>query len=165
MASPSPLTLLADSFNGRHYELTIEKREGDTAWLRIEIWNSSLDHRRDDPSKDDVLNFYDIRYDKVRRLVSKAKMNGSYPTITLGLNPAQPEENKPASVRVVIAESFAYLVDGTHDFIVEKDNYAAFCKFLLDCEFPDIEASVIRNEKTVLKPGFSGSMTGSPTTD
>jgi hypothetical protein len=41
----------------------------------------------------------------------------------------------------------------------------AFCKFLVDCEFPDIEASVIRNEKTVLKPGYSGSMTGSPTKD
>ncbi len=157
MASPAPLTLLADSYNGRHYEITLEKREADTAWLRIEIWNSSLDHRRDDPSKDDVLNFYDVRYDKVRRLVCKAKMNGSYPTITLGLNPATDE--KKAYIRVVVGESFAYIVDGTFDYTVEKENYAAFIKFLADCEFPDIEESVIRNEKAVIKEG-AGPMSG-----
>jgi hypothetical protein len=151
------LTLLFETFNGRHHEITLEKREGDTAWLRVEIWNSSLDHRRDDPSKDDVLNFYDVRYDKVRRLVSKAKMNGSYPTITVGLNPAT-DEKKPF-IRVVIAESFAYLADSTNDFTMEKNDFEALKKFLADCEFPDIEASVIKNEKAVIEER-AGPMSG-----
>jgi hypothetical protein len=151
------LTLLTETFNGRHHEITLEKREADTAWMRIQIWNSSLDHRRDDPSKDDVLNFYDVRYDKVRRLVSKAKMNGSYPTITVGLNPATDE--KKAFIRVVIVESFAYLADATLDFPMEKDDYEALKKFLAECEFPDIEASVIRNEKAVIQER-AGPMSG-----
>jgi hypothetical protein len=155
---PSPLTLLADTFNGRHLEITLEKRDGDTAWMRLQVWSSSLDFRRDDPSKDDVINLYDVRFDKVRRLVFKGKMNGSYPLVTIGFNPAT-DEKKPF-IRVLVADSFGYLGDATVDYTLEKDNYAALMKFLLECEFPDIEASVIRNEKTVLPPGHSGAMSG-----
>ena len=59
-----PLTILADSVDGKHFEITLEKTEADTAMLRLEIWLSNLDHRRDDPSKDDVLRMYDIRFDR-----------------------------------------------------------------------------------------------------
>jgi len=161
----SSLTLLFDTFNGRHHEITLEKREGDTAWMRVEIWNSSLDYRRDDPSKDDVINLTDVRFDKKRRLACKGKMNGSYPTITLNFNPAVPEEGKKAFFRFVFTETFAYLADMTIDYPVENKDYDALMNFLLEQDFPDFEASVIRNEKTVLKPGYAGSMTGSPTTE
>jgi hypothetical protein len=157
----SSLTILTESFIGRHYEFTLERREGDTAWMRIEIWNSSLDHRRDDPSKDDVVNLYDIRFDKVRRLLFKAKMNGSYPLITIGFNPAK-DEKKPF-LRVVLTDTFAYMADLTLDYTVEPADYDKLLQFLLEQDFPDIEASVIRNEKAVIKPGFAGPMTGSAT--
>ncbi len=157
---PEPLTLLADSFIGRHLEVTLEKREGDTAWMRLQVWNSSLDFRRDDPTKDDVINLYDVRFDKARRLVFRGKMNGSYPVITIGFNPAVPAEDKKAFIRVVVVDSFGYLADATVDYTLEKDNYAALMQFLLECDFPDIEASVIRNEKAVVKAGFSGAMSG-----
>jgi hypothetical protein len=157
---PEPLTLLADSFIGRHLEVTLEKRDGDTAWMRLQIWNSSLDFRRDDPTKDDVINLYDVRFDKARRLLFKGKMNGSYPLITVGLNPAVPAEDRKAFIRVVVVDSFGYLADASVDYTLENDNYAALFQFLLDCDFPDIEASVIRNEKAVVKAGFSGAMSG-----
>jgi len=159
----SSLTLLFDTFNGRHHEITLEKRDGDTAWMRVQIWNSSLDFRRDDPSKDDVINLYDIRFDKTRRLVCKGKMNGSYPTITLGFNPAVPEEGKKAYFRFNFAETFAYLADMTIDYPVENKDYDALLAFLIEQDFPNIEASVIRNEKTVIKATYAGSMTGSDT--
>ncbi len=145
----SPLTILANSFDGKHFEITLEKTEGDTATLRLEIWSSSLDHRRDDPSRDDILRMYDIRFDQTRRLTCKAKMNGSYPTITFMLNPAT-EDQKPF-VRTVVADSFASLADGTKEYPMEKTDYEALRQFLLDAEFPMIEASVIKNEKAVLR--------------
>lgn len=145
----SPLTILADSFDGKHFEITLEKTEADTAMLRLEIWLSSLDHRRDPPSTDDVLRMYDIRFDQSRRLVCKAKMNGSYPTITFMMNPAT--EDRKAFVRTVIADSFANLADGSKEYPMEKADYEALKQFLLDAKFPLIEASVIRNEKAVLR--------------
>ncbi len=145
----APLTILADSIDGKHFEINLEKTESDTAMLRLEIWLSNLDHRRDPPSKDDVLRLYDIRFDQTRRLVCKAKMNGSYPTITFNLHPAT--EDKKPYVRTVVADSFASLADGTKDFTLETKDYDALKQFLLDAQFPQIEASVIRNEKAVLK--------------
>ena len=145
----SPLTILTDSADGKHFEITLEKTEADTATLRLEIWSSSLDYRRDDPSKDDVLRMYDIRFDQTRRLVCKAKMNGSYPTITFMFNPAT--EDKKPFVRTVVADSFANLTDGTRDYSMENADYDALKQFLLDAEFPMIEASVIRKEKAVLR--------------
>lgn len=144
-----PLTILADSADGKHFEVTLEKTEPDAALLRLLIWNSNLDHRRDDASKDDVLRLYEIRFDQTRRLVSKAKMNGSYPTITFMLNPA--ENDKKPYIRTVVANSFAYFTDGTRDFPLEPKDYEALRQYLLDAQFPNIEASVIRNEKAVLR--------------
>jgi len=145
----NPLTMLADTVDGHHYEFTLEKLEGDTASLRLEFWLSNLDHRRDEPSKDDILRFYDIRFDKTRRLVCKAKMNGSYPTVTFMFHPAK-EGTKPF-VQIVIADTYAGLADGTREYPMEKDNYDALRQFLLDANFPDIEPSVIRNEKAVIR--------------
>jgi hypothetical protein len=145
----SPLTILADSFDGKHFEINLEKTEGDTAMLRLEIWLSSLDHHRDQPSSDDVLRMYDIRFDKTRRMVCKAKMNGSYPTITFMLHPAT--EDHKAFVQTVVADSFANLADGSKEYEMAKPDFEALKQFLLDAQFPDIEASVIRNEKAVLR--------------
>ena len=145
----SPLTILADSCDGKHFEITLEKTEADTAMLRLEIWLSSLDHRRDPPSTDDVLRMYDIRFDQSRRLVCKAKMNGSYPTITFTLSPAT--EAQKAYVRTVVVDSFANLADGTKEYEMTKADYEALRQFLLDAQFPMIEASVIKNEKAVLR--------------
>ncbi|QXX75991.1 hypothetical protein [Methylovirgula sp. HY1] len=145
----SPLTILADSFDGKHFEITLEKTEADTAMLRLEIWLSSLDHRRDPPSTDDVLRMYDIRFDQSRRLVCKAKMNGSYPTITFMLN--APTEDRKAFVQTVVADSFANLADGSKEYTMEKTDFEALRQFLLDAQFPMIEASVIKNEKAVLR--------------
>jgi hypothetical protein len=146
---PSPLTILTDSYDGKHFEFTFEKMEGDTASMRLEIWSSSLDHHRDDPSRDDILRFYDIRYDQSRRLTCKAKMNGSYPSITLTLQPAK--EDKKAFVRTVVADTFASLADGTTEYEMETADYEALRQFLLDSQFPLIEASIIRNEKAVIR--------------
>ena len=126
----SSLTILADSTDGKHFEITLEKTEADTAMLRLEIWASNLDHRRDDPSRDDVLRMYDIRFDQTRRLVCKAKMNGSYPSITFTLSPAT--EDRKAYVRTVVADSFASLADGTKDYTLEKSDFEALRQFLLD---------------------------------
>jgi hypothetical protein len=145
----APLTILADSFDGKHFEINLEKTEGDTAMLRLEIWLSNLDHRRDPPSTDDVLRLYDIRFDRTRRVVCKAKMNGSYPTITFMLHPAT--EDHKAFVQTVVADTFASVADGTKEYPMEKTDYEALKQFLLDAEFPKIEASVIRNEKAVLR--------------
>ncbi len=145
----SPLTILADSFDGKHFEITLEKTEADTAMLRLEIWLSSLDHRRDPSSTDDVLRMYDIRFDQSRRLVCKAKMNGSYPTITFMLN--APTEDRKAFVQTVVADSFANLADGSKEYTMEKTDFEALRQFLLDAQFPMIEASVIKNEKAVLR--------------
>ena len=145
----SPLTILADSFDGKHFEITLEKTKTDTAMLRLEIWLSSLDHRRDPPSTDDVLRMYDIRFDQSRRLVCKAKMNGSYPTITFMLN--APTEDRKAFVQTVVADSFANLADGSKEYTMEKTDFEALRQFLLDAQFPMIEASVIKNEKAVLR--------------
>lgn len=145
-----PLTILADAADGRHFEVTLDKgEEADTALLRLEVWHSNLDHRRDEASKDDVLRLYDIRFDQTRRLVCKAKMNGSYPAITFMLNPAT-EDAKPY-IRTVVQNSFAYLTDGTRDFPLEPKDYDALKQYLLAQNYPQIEASVIRNEKAVLR--------------
>ncbi|ACB94121.1 hypothetical protein [Beijerinckia indica] len=145
----SPLTILADSTDGKHFEITLEKSEGDNAVLRLEIWGSNLDHRRDEPSRDDFLKLYEIRFDRVQRLICKAKMNGSYPTITVMFSPAK--EDQKATLRTVVANTFASLGDGTYDYPMETTDYEALKQFLIEADFPLIEASVIKNEKAVLR--------------
>ena len=95
------------------------------------------------------VRLYDIRFDRTRRLACKAKMNGSYPTITFNLFPAI--EDKKPYVRTQIADTFGNLGDGTKDFSLEKTDFDALKQFLLDAQFPEFEATVIRNEKAVLR--------------
>jgi len=146
---PELLTLLADSRDGKHFEITLEHTEADNGVLRLESWGSNLDHRRDEPSRDEFLKLYDIRFDGVQRLTCKAKMNGSYPTITFMF--ATSQDGKPATIRAVIADTFAGQGDGTLDYTLGSIDYEKVMHFLSEADFPMIEASVIKNEKAVLR--------------
>ena len=145
----SSLMIVTDSIDGKHFEITIEKNEDNTASIQLKTWSSSLDHRRDDPSKDDVLKLYDICFDQSRRLICKADMQGSSPTITCMLNGPMPEA-KPY-VRTVVADTFASLADGTTDYAMEKADYDELKQFLIAAGLPKIQPSVIRNEKAQIR--------------
>jgi hypothetical protein len=147
----SSLTIITDSTEGRHFDLQIDKTGDDTATLHLQIWSSSLDHRRDDPTKDDTIKLYNICFEPPsRRLVCKADMNGSNPTLTVMLN--GPVGDAKPYVRTLIAGTFAGLADASTDYPMDKARFEEFKQFIMEAGFPPIKAAEIRNEKTVLKP-------------
>lgn len=145
----SPLKIIADSKEGKHFEITLEKTETDTAMMRLAIWNTNPGAAGQAPDKDDTLGFYDIRFDRSRRLICRARMNGSNPLITLTLNPAR--DDATAYLRMILGDTFAGFADGITDLPLEKSDFDGFKQFLIAAEFPLIEASVIKNEKAVLR--------------
>jgi hypothetical protein len=130
----STLTIVADSTAGKHFEITLEKTDEDKGQIRLETWHSNRDHRRDDATTDDLVNLYDIRCDKIRRVVLKGDLRGSSPTITCMFNDAQ-ADGRPF-VRVVIGGTFAGLGDGTNDYALEKSSYDELKQFILGAGFP-----------------------------
>ena len=117
--------------------------------MRLKTWSSSLDHTRDDPSKDDTVKLYDICFDQSRRLSCRAELHGSQPALTIMLNGGN-AETKPY-IRTVIADTFATLADGTRDYPLEKADFDALKQFLIAAGFPKFAPTVIRNEKAVLR--------------
>jgi hypothetical protein len=144
----SPLKIIADSKEGKHFEITLEQTETDAVMMRLATWNSNPAAGQA-PDKDDTLGFYDIRFDQSRRLICRARMNGSNPLITLTLNPAR--DDAAAYLRMILGDTFAGFADGIKDLPLEKPYFDGFKQFLMAAKFPLIEASVIKNEKTVLR--------------
>jgi hypothetical protein len=129
----STMTIEADSTAGKHFEITLEKTADDKGRIRLETWHSNKDYKRDDASTDDIVALYDIRCDK-RRMVFKADLMGSTPTVTCSFVDAGPET--PPLVRVVIGGTFAGLGDGTKDYTLDKSSYDELKTFVLDAGFP-----------------------------
>lgn len=132
----STLTIVSDSAAGQHYELTLELTANDAGVFRLESWHSNKDYRRDEASKDVTMKVFDIRADKARRIVFKGNLLGSTPLIT-----CMPKEAEPGTqpfVRVVIADTFAGLGDGTNDFTLSSHFYEELKQFILNAGFPKI---------------------------
>jgi hypothetical protein len=134
MQMTSTLTILADSIAGKHFEITLEKTADDTAQIRLETWHSNKDYKRDAASTDDVVALFDIRYDKRRRMVFKADLMGSCPTVTCSFIDAGAET--PPIVQVVIGGTFAGFGDGTKDYKLDKSSYDELKAFILAAGFP-----------------------------
>ncbi len=130
----STITIVADSVAGKHFRITFEKTADDKGWIRLETWHSNRDHRRDDATTDDVVNLFDIRCDKRRKIVFKGDLLGSSPTITCSF--ADPGPEVPPTVRVVIGGSFAGLGDGSKEYTLEKSSYEELKSFVMNAGFP-----------------------------
>jgi len=130
----STLTIVADSTEGKHFEITLDKTGDDKGEIRLETWHSNKDYRRDPATTDDVVKLYDVRCDKSRRIIFKGDLLGSSPSITCMFNGAQAEARP--FVRVVIQGSFAGLGDGTHDYPLEQASYDELKQFVLGAGFP-----------------------------
>jgi hypothetical protein len=130
----STFSIVADSVAGKHFEITLEKTADDKGQIRLESWHSNKDYRRDPATTDDVVNFYDIRCDRSRRIVLRGDLRGSSPTITCMFNDGQAQT--PPFVRVVIQGAFAGLGDGTNDYPLEKSIYDELKQFILGAGFP-----------------------------
>jgi len=130
----STLTILADSIAGKHFEITLEKTADDKGEIRLETWHSNKDFKRDEASTDDTVVLFDIRYDKRRRMVFKADLMGSFPTITCSFVDAGAET--PPYVQIVIGGTFAGLGDGTKDYKLDKSSYDELKAFILAAGFP-----------------------------
>ncbi|HYP57733.1 MAG TPA: hypothetical protein VEQ35_05545 [Beijerinckia sp.] len=141
----SSLTIVLDTTVGKHFEITIEKTGDESALLRVQAWGSNQDHRREDPAKDDVIKLTEIHFDQVRRLLCKADMRGSFPSITCTLNDAA--QGKQPYVRIVLADTFAGLADGLTDYAMEKADYDELKQFIINAKFPDLIPTVIKNER------------------
>jgi hypothetical protein len=128
------MTIVADSIAGKHFEITLEKTAEDKGWIRLETWHSNKDFKRDDASTDDVVELFDIRCDKRRRIVFKVDLMGSAPLVTCNFVDAGAET--PPYVRVVIGGTFAGLGDGTTDYTLKKDSYEELKAFVLGAGFP-----------------------------
>jgi hypothetical protein len=127
------LTLIADTTEGKHFEITLDQTSDDKGQVRVMSWHSNKDHRRDPPTRDDIIDLFDICFETKESLVCKGDMLGSNPVVTCTFNGAESET--PSSVEVVIKGTFGGLADGTTRYTLPKDDYAELEEFFAEANF------------------------------
>jgi hypothetical protein len=129
------VTIDPASAAGEHFELTLAKVGDDRGTIRIKLWRTDQDHRRDGPSKDDLIELYDIRASEDgSRITCKGEVVGPDPVVCCTIHAAEPQ--RPARVRVSINGTLGGMGDGTTDYLIGPVEHDKIKQFVLGVGFP-----------------------------
>ena len=128
------VTIRSKAPAGEQFEIVLEKTSTDGGSIRIKSWRSDQDPERDDPTKDDLVNLYEIRSRTGSEIVCRGDVFGPDPVVTCSLRDGSPPAGP--SVQVDIVGTLGAAFDGTASYPIAPGEYAKLKRFLTQAAFP-----------------------------